>query len=71
MFDQADPKWARCVIKSFGNPGMKLKHVIMAQNNFEHKWMLMNIANNRKAITKVGTTLDTSSWCAKMRTLDY
>ena len=62
--------------KSFGNPAMKFKHgaltiwvyrhdlsrqLIMAQDDFKHKWLLMNIANNRKAITKVGTTLGISS----------
>ncbi|MHB1494142.1 MAG: hypothetical protein ACYCUY_01655 [Acidithiobacillus sp.] len=80
VFAQADPKWARCTIKSFGNPAMKLKHgaldiwvyrhdlsqpLIMAHDDFKHKWMLMNIANNRKAITKVGTTLGISSGWAQ------
>ncbi|MDD3761452.1 MAG: hypothetical protein PHO57_11590 [Acidithiobacillus sp.] len=80
VFDQADHKWARCTIKSFGNPAMKLKHgaldiwvyrhdlsrqLIMAQHDFKHKWMLMNIANNRKAITKVGKTLGIDSGWAQ------
>ncbi|MBU2758836.1 hypothetical protein [Acidithiobacillus sulfurivorans] len=80
VFDQADHKWARCTIKSFGNPDMKFKHgaldiwvyrhdlsqqLIMAHDDFKHKWMLMNIENNRKAITKVGTTLGISSWWAQ------
>jgi hypothetical protein len=80
VFDQADHKWARCTIKSFGNPAMKLKHgaldiwvyrhdlsqqLIMAHDDFKHKWMLMNVANNRKAITKVGTALGINSLWAQ------
>lgn len=80
VFDQADHKWARCTIKSFGYPAMKFKRgtldiwvyrhdlsqqLIMAQHDFKHKWMLMNIANNRKAITKVGKTLGIDSGWAQ------
>ena len=76
VFDRADHKWARCTIKSFGNPDIKLKHgtldiwvyrhdlsrqLILAQSDFKHKWILMNVANNRKAITKVGKTLGLNS----------
>ncbi len=80
MFDRADPKWVRCTIGTFGNPNMKFKHgaldiwvyrhnlsqqLIMAQDDFKHKWLLINIANNRKAITKVGTTLGIRSGWAQ------
>jgi hypothetical protein len=79
-FDQTNHEWANCTINTFGIPAMKLKHgvldvwvyrhnlsqrLIKARDDFKHKWILMNIANNRKAITKVGTTLGISSWWAQ------
>ncbi len=72
VFDQSDTKWKGCTIKSFGNPSIKLKHgtlsvwvynhnlsgkLIKSQNEFNNKWSLMNIKNNRKAINKVGRAL--------------
>ncbi|MBU2819924.1 hypothetical protein HF288_00980 [Acidithiobacillus caldus] len=76
VFQQPSPRWEKCTIQSFGNPDRKLTYgawniwvyhyglsqrLTQAQENFKNKWALKNIANNRKAITKVGNTLGISS----------
>jgi hypothetical protein len=76
LFDKTDRRWTRCATTTFGPPDEKLKYhsfdvwiyhhslsqkLMVAQQRFKDKWELINTANNRKAITKVGETLGISS----------
>ncbi|MBU2836858.1 hypothetical protein HF673_14070 [Acidithiobacillus thiooxidans] len=75
-FNKTSQRWNKCAIKTFGKPYQvlfyrSLKIFIYNRNlssqlnkgyrSFQSHWKLINIANNRTAINKVGKTLGVNS----------